>query len=181
VDWSLIETHWKDMMQVVLSIQAGKVLPSILLRKLNSNNRRNKLYRAFRELGRVTRTLFLLRYVSEADFRLTIRAETTKVESYNAFQDWITFGGQTIKSGDPVEQAKQIKYSNLIANSIMLHNVVDLMKVLAIMAKESYTITKELVAGLSPFIRDQIRRFGRYEVDMSEHPPDLELIAVPIS
>ena len=52
---------------------------------------------------------------------------------------------------------------------------------LAIMAKGGYTITKELVAGLSPFIRNQIRRFGRYEVEMSEHPPDLELMAVPIS
>lgn len=69
IDWSLIETHWQDMMQVVLSIQAGKVLPSMLLRKLGSHNRQNKLYRAFRELGRVERTLFLLRYVSEADFR----------------------------------------------------------------------------------------------------------------
>ena len=83
VDWDLIETHWQDMMQVVLSIQAGKVLPSMLLRKLNSHNRRNKLYRAFRELGRVTRTLFLLRYISEADLRHTIRAETTKIESYS--------------------------------------------------------------------------------------------------
>ena len=181
VDWSLIEMHWKDMMQVVLSIQAGKVLPSMLLRKLNSNNRRNKLYRAFRELGRVTRTVFLLRYISEADFRQTIRAETTKVESYNDFLDWITFGGQTIKSGDPVEQAKQIKYSNLIANSIMLHNVVDLTKVLAAMAKKGYVITKELVAGLSPYIRDHIRRFGRYDVDMTDHPPDLDFMTVPIS
>ncbi len=180
-DWLLIETHWKDMMQVVLSIQAGKVLPSMLLRKLNSNNRRNRLYRAFRELGRVTRTLFLLRYISEADFRQTIRAETTKVESYNDFQDWITFGGQVMKSGDPVEQAKQIKYSNLVANSIMLQNVVDLTKVLATMAKEGYTVTKELVACLSPFIRDQIRRFGRYDVDMTEYPPDLELMAVSLS
>jgi hypothetical protein len=24
IDWSLIETHWQDMMQVILSIQAGK-------------------------------------------------------------------------------------------------------------------------------------------------------------
>jgi len=181
VDWSLIEMHWKDMMQVVLSIQAGKVLPSMLLRKLNSNNRRNKLYRAFRELGRVTRTLFLLRYISEADFRLTIRAETTKVESYNDFLDWITFGGEIIKSGDPIEQAKQIKYSNLVANSIMLHNVVDLTEVLTNMAKEGYTITKERVAALSPYIRDQIRRFGRYEVDMNQHPPDLDLVTVPIN
>lgn len=32
IDWALIETHWQDMMQVVLSIQAGKILPSTLLR-----------------------------------------------------------------------------------------------------------------------------------------------------
>ena len=168
-------------MQVVLSIQAGKALPSMLLRKLNSHNRRNKLYRAFRELGCVTRTLFLLRYTSEADLRHTIRAETTKIESYNDFLDWVSFGGQIIKSGDPVEQTKLIKYTNLVANSIMLQNVVDLTNTLAQMASEGYTITKELVACLSPYIRDQIRRFGKYDVDMEEHPPRLDPKSVPIS
>ncbi len=181
VDWDLIETHWKDMMQVVLSIQAGKVLPSMLLRKLNSRNRRNKLYRAFRELGRVTRTLFLLRYISEAELRQTIRAETTKVESYNDFLDWISFGGQIIKSGDPVEQTKQIKYTNLVANSVMLHNVVDLTNVLDKMNADGYTITKELAGCLSPYIRDHIRRFGKYELDMDKQPPPLEPKSVPIS
>jgi hypothetical protein len=34
VDGALIERHWQDMMQVVLSIQAGKVLPSMLLQRL---------------------------------------------------------------------------------------------------------------------------------------------------
>ena len=34
VDWDVIERHWQDMMQVVLSIQAGRVLPSMLLQKL---------------------------------------------------------------------------------------------------------------------------------------------------
>jgi TnpA family transposase len=174
VDWSLIEMHWQDMMQVVLSIQAGKVLPSMLLRKLNSHNRKNKLYRAFRELGRVIRTLFLLRYVSEGEFRQTIRAETTKVESYNDFTDWITFGGDLIKSGDPVEQSKQIKYTNLIANSIMLQNVSDLTTILNEVADEGIGVSKELVASLSPYIRDHIRRFGRYEVNIEEFPPDLD-------
>jgi TnpA family transposase len=47
------------MIQVVLSIQAGRVMPSMLLRKLGTHNRRSLLYRAFRELGRVERTLFL--------------------------------------------------------------------------------------------------------------------------
>ncbi len=87
IDWRVIEAHWQDMMQVVLSIQAGKVLPSMLLRKLGSRNRKNRLYLAFRELGRVVRTLFLLRFISEAELRQSIRAETTKIESYNDFLD----------------------------------------------------------------------------------------------
>jgi TnpA family transposase len=37
------------------------------------------LYRAFRELGRVERTLFLLRYISNTEVRRMICAETTKM------------------------------------------------------------------------------------------------------
>ncbi len=47
INWGLIETHWQDLMQVVLSVQAGTVLPSTLLRKLSSYSRKNKLYFAF--------------------------------------------------------------------------------------------------------------------------------------
>jgi len=119
IDWRLIETHWRDMMQVVLSIQAGLVLPSMLLRKLGSLNRKSRLWQGFRELGRAERTLFLLRYISNWQIRRTIRAETTKIESFNDFLDWITFGGPIIKSDDPVEQEKQLKYATLAANSIM--------------------------------------------------------------
>jgi len=173
IDWNLIERHWQDMMQVVLSIQAGKILPSMLLRKLGSHNRKNKLYRAFRELGRVVRTLFLLRYISEAELRRTIRAETTKIESFNDFLDWISFGGPVIKSGDPVEQTKHLKYMNLVANAVMLQNVVDLTGVLNTAAAEGYPVTKALVGRLSPYIREHIRRFGQYVLDMDEMPQPL--------
>jgi TnpA family transposase len=180
IDWNLIERHWQDMMQVVLSIQAGKILPSMLLRKLGSHNRKNKLYRAFRELGRVVRTLFLLRYISEAELRQTIRAETTKIESFNDFLDWISFGGPVIKSGDPVEQTKRLKYMNLVANAVMLQNVVDLTGVLNTAAAEGYPVTKALVGRLSPYMREHIRRFGQYVLDMDEMPQPLEPAALKL-
>jgi TnpA family transposase len=180
VDWKLIETHWQDMMQVVLSIQAGKVLPSMLLRKLGSHSRQNRLYRAFRELGRVVRTLFLLRFVSEGDLRQSIRAETTKIESYNDFLDWIGFGGPVLKSGDPVEQLKQVKYMDLVANAVMLHNVADLTDVLSAMVDEGLPVTRELVSHTSPYMREHLRRFGRYSLDMEDLPPALHPRPLPI-
>lgn len=180
VDWQVIEAHWQDMMQVVLSIQAGKVLPSMLLRKLGSRSRKNRLYLAFRELGRVVRTLFLLRFISEAELRQSIRAETTKIESYNDFLDWIGFGGPVIKSGDPVEQLKQVKYMDLVANAVMLHNVVDLTDVLANMIEEGLPVTRELIARIAPTLREHLRRFGQYDIDMEDLPSPLQPRSLPI-
>ncbi len=170
IDWAIIEAHYRDMMQVILSIQAGTVLPSMLLRKLGSHNRKNKLSKAFRELGRVVRTLFLLRYLSEVEFRQTIRAETTKIESYNAFLDWVGFGGTVIKSGDPVEQNKQIKYMNLVANAIMLQNVVDMTEIIENLVAEGYPVTHKHIACLSPYAREHLRRFGWYFLEMEQLP-----------
>ncbi len=179
IDWDLIARHARDMIQVVLSIQAGRVMPSMLLRRLGTNNRRSLLYRAFRELGRVERTLFLLRFISSAEVRRTIRAETTKIEAYNDFLDWVSFGGPVIKSGDPVEQEKQLKYASLVANAVMLSNVADLTKALSDMAQAGHPVTPELVACTSPYMRKHILRFGKYALDMDSLPDPLDPQPLP--
>ena len=79
IDWDLIERHWQDLLQVVLSIKAGTVSSALLLRRLGTHSRRNRLYQAFRELGRVVRTVFLLRYLSDASLREQITASTNPV------------------------------------------------------------------------------------------------------
>ena len=179
IDWDLIATHARDMIQVVLSIQAGRVMPSMLLRKLGTYNRKSLLYRAFRELGRVERTLFLLRFISSTEVRRVIRAETTKIETYNEFLDWVCFGGPVVKSGDPVEQEKQLKYASLVANTVMLSNVADLTEVLCAMATDRHPVTADLVASISPYLREHIRRFGKFSVDMANLPKPLNPQPLP--
>ena len=179
IDWDLIATHARDMIQVVLSIQAGRVMPSMLLRKLGTHSRRSLLYRAFRELGRVERTLFLLRFFSSAEVRRGIRAETTKIEAYNDFLDWVSFGGPVLKSGDPVEQEKQLKYASLVANAVMLSNVADLTTVIGGMARDGHPVTPALVASTSPYMRRHILRFGRYALDMDDLPGPLNPQPLP--
>jgi TnpA family transposase len=51
VDWGLLETHWRDLMQVVLSIKAGKILPSTLLRKLGNESHKNRLLQGIPRAG----------------------------------------------------------------------------------------------------------------------------------
>ena len=175
VDWDLIERYWQDMMQVVLSIQAGKVLPSMLLQKLGVYSRKSHLYKVFSEVGRVERTIFLLEYMSDPAMRQHVRAETTKVESYNNFTDWLAFGGPVLRSGDPVEQEKRIKYRDLVANAVMLHNVVDMTNALHDLQREGVCVTPELVARFSPYLTEHLKRFGQYLIDMNAPPMPLDI------
>ena len=80
IDWDLIKTHYYDMLRIVMSIKTGKIKASTILRKLCSKSRKNKIYFAFRELGRVVRTMFLLNYINDPELRKTIQAATCKSE-----------------------------------------------------------------------------------------------------
>jgi TnpA family transposase len=104
-------------MQIALSIQAGKILPSMLLQKPGVESWKNKLYQAFRELGRVVRTIFLLQYIGDNTMRRDIQGATTKVETYHNFCDWISFvekllppvtgrTGKTYQIHDPGRQCR---------------------------------------------------------------------------
>jgi len=175
IDWKVLETHWQDLLQVVLSIKAGTVLPSTLLRKLGNYSRKNRLYQAFRELGRVVRTVFLLEYLSSPALRIQVTATTNKVESYHALSKWCRFGGEgVIRENDPDEQEKQIKYTDVVTNAVILQNAVDMSYALRDLVREGHAVTREAVAGLSPYFTRHIKRFGDYVVDLSAIPQPLE-------
>jgi TnpA family transposase len=180
VDWTLIETHWQDLLQVVRSIKAGKLLPSTLLRKLTNYSHKNRLYQAFRELGRVVRTVFLLDYIANADLRQQITAATNKAEAYNGLTKWLFFGGEgVIAENDPEEQEKRIKYTDLIANALILQNVDDMTRGLRVLAQDGFAVDKESVMALSPYLRRHIKRFGDYVLDLSTVPEPLQA-ALPV-
>jgi TnpA family transposase len=70
VDWNLIQTHWEDLMQMALSIKAGKLMPSTIFRKLNTYSRKNRIYQAFKALN----PSYKLPWGDEKDF-LGVRAQ----------------------------------------------------------------------------------------------------------
>jgi TnpA family transposase len=178
VDWELIETHWPDLLQVVLSIKAGTISSAQLLRRLGSYSRRNRLYQAFRELGRVVRTVFLLEYLNDAPLREHITATTNKVEAYNGFAKWLNFGGEgVIDTLDPIEQEKRLKYNHLVANAAAIQNVIDLTRAVRTLQTDGYVIQRDDLAQLSPYQTRRLKRFGDYTLSLSPPEPfDPELL-----
>jgi TnpA family transposase len=175
IDWQLIATHLPDMLRVALSIQAGRITASAILRRLGTYSRKNRLYRAFRELGRAVRTGFLLDYLNDVELRTLIREATNKSESFNGFTKWLSFGGdQTILANDRDEQRKLIKYNHLVANCLIFYNVFAISRILHERVQTGEPLAPEVVAALSPYWTHHINRFGRYHLDLTRHPPAID-------
>ena len=169
-DWALIRKHWPDLMQVAISIQAGRIASPMLLRKLSHEGRHNRLFAAARELGRVLRTVYLLRWISSKAMRQEVTSTTNKIESYHSFTKWLDFGGDVIAENDPVEQQKRVRYIDLVASAVILQNTVDIMKVLEELVTSGEPVSPADAAFLSPYMTSAIKRFGDYHLDMKRPP-----------
>jgi hypothetical protein len=139
--------------------------------KLTNYSRKNRLYQAFHALGCVIRTVFLLKLLSDVKLREIVHRTTNKMEQYNAFEDWVRFGrGGTIYERAYEAQEKQLKYTSLLANCIILDNTVELSAALNTLAQAGLVPTAEHLAALSPYQTRHIKRFGNYELDLTTVP-----------
>lgn len=180
IDWQRIETHLPDMLRVAVSIKMGRVSASTILRRLGTYSRKNKLYFAFKELGKVVRTLFLLNYIDDLELRQTIHAATNKNEQFNGFAKWCFFGSDgTITANLRHEQQKVVKYNHLVANMLVLHNVEALTRVLREMSASGIPLSEEVLKALSPYRTSHINRFGDYSLDL-KRPVDHQLYELGI-
>ena len=129
IDWQLIQRHWRDLMQVAISISEGRLSSATLMRRLRSNSRKNRIYKVFREVGRSVRTVALLRYLADPQLRARVAAATNKAESYHGFAQRLGFGNNgVLADNDPTEQEKLIKFNTLLANLVIFHNALDIIE-----------------------------------------------------
>jgi hypothetical protein len=79
------------------------------------------------------------------------------------------------------EQEKRIKYTEVIANCVMLDNTIEISAALNALAREGCIPTIDELAALSPYQTRHIKRFGNYELDLSAIPaPPTEDLAFEI-
>jgi TnpA family transposase len=177
IDWDLIETMLPEMLRVAVSIGAGRIKPSTILRRLATYSRKSKLYFAFRELGHAVRTGFLLDYLSDIELRRLIQTATNKSERFNQFIQWISFGGGALAAeGIRDEQRKFIKYNHLVANLLIFHNVVTMSNALERLVAEGYSLDADLIACSSPYLTGHLNRFGRYALNRDRVPEPLDSV-----
>ena len=123
INTRLIERNWDDLLRVAGSLKLGRVRASELVRSLLNSSRPSTLTRALRELGRISKTLFLLAYVDDENYRRRILIQLNRGEGRHQLAR-TTFHGQRgeLRQRYREGQEDQLGALGLVVNVIVLWN-----------------------------------------------------------
>ena len=157
IDWDLITKGLIPISRVVETIKKKKISSRDILSTNNIFDENGfNVMDAIREVGKVTRTIFILNYMMCPDIRQEIREGCNKAEFWNKFQDFIFWGkGRVIASNNPQHQQEIILFLMLVMNAIVFYNAY----------KYGDEIEKYSELGeLTSIFWEHINLFGTYDI-----------------
>jgi TnpA family transposase len=163
LDRELITAHWDDIGRVVAALRNKVVMPSLILKKLSAYRQQNSLAAALREIGRIRRTLFTLRWFDDPALRKLVTAELNKGEARNSLARAVAFH-RLGRFRDRGHENQQIRAAalNLVTAAIILFNCRYLGRALGAMQSRGLVVGEALVPQLSPLGWDHINLTGDY-------------------
>jgi len=99
-DLSKAEDQWDEMMRTAGSLKLGTIHASELIRSLLKSSRPSGLAQAIMEVGRVNKTLYLLNYIDDEDYRRRILTQLNRGE------------GSAVRSESAIVKVRKISWGH---------------------------------------------------------------------
>ena len=165
---------WGELRRLAASLRAGTVPASLILRRLGAYPRRNMLAAGLREVGRVARTLFTLRWIADPELRRVANAELNKGEARNTLARAVCihrlgrFRDRSLEN-----QAVRASALNLVTAAVVSWNTVYLGRAIDALRARGERLGADDLATLSPLGWEHVNITGDYVwEDQTKLDPD---------
>ena len=165
----LITQNWDDLLRVAGSLHQGTVSASELMRSLLRSKRPSTLTRAIAALGRIPKTLYMLSYIDDEQYRRRILTQLHRGESRHSVARAV-FHGQRgeLRQRYREGQEDQLGALGLVVNAIVLWNTLYMETALEQVRTGGHLVHPDDVARLSPLLHRHINFQGRYAFVLAE-------------
>ena len=164
-----IEQHWDDMMRIAGSLKLGTVQASELIRSLLKSDRPSSLAQAIIEAGRINKTLYLLNYIDNEDYRRRILTQLNRGEGRHAVARAICHGQRgEIRKRYREGQEDQLGALGLVTNAVVLWNTIYMEAAIDHLRHNNEIVNPEDESRLSPLGCKHVNMLGHYSFTLSE-------------
>ena len=91
IDWDLVRQQYDQMIKYTTALRLGTAETEAILRRFTKKNLQHPTYKAFAELGKAIKTIFLCRYLHSEALRREIHEGLNVVEQWNGATDFAFF------------------------------------------------------------------------------------------
>jgi TnpA family transposase len=91
VDMTIIEEQWENMMRVAISLKQKTAPAHVIVQQLTNRAPSDRLTKAFTNLGRIIKTEYIVRYLTDSELRRTVQRQLNKGEYRHKLPRWIFF------------------------------------------------------------------------------------------
>lgn len=153
-DIDIVEEQWASMIRVAVSLIQRTAPAHIVVQRLINSYPSDRLSKAFTHLGRILKTQYILRYLTDASLRRSVQRQLNKGEYRHKLPRWIFFANQgQFLVGDYEEIMNKASCLSLVSNAILYWNTLKIDSIIQNLRHQGEEIDDETLShsSLLPF------------------------------
>ena len=167
IDWDLVRQQYDQMIKYTTALRLGTAETEAILRRFTKQNVQHPTYKAFAELGKAIKTIFLCQYLHSEALRREIHDGLNVVEQWNGATDFVFFARRGEMASNRREDHEiSMLALHLIQNCMVYINTLMIQKLLA-QPHWQGKLTPRDYAALTPLIWEHVNPYGRFDLDMN--------------
>ncbi len=165
-DTYVVEEQWEEMIRVAFSLKQRTVPAHIVVQRLTNSFPSDRLSKAFTNLGRIIKTEYILRYLTDSELRKTVQLQLNKGEYRHRLPKRIFFADQgEFTTGDYAEIMNKASCLSLASNAILYWNTIKINDIVENLRKQGETIDNDALPHISLLPFKHVLPNGTYFID----------------
>ena len=165
-DLAIIEEQWDAMMRLATSLKDRTTPAHVIVLRLTSSYPADRLSKAITNLGRIIKTEYILRYLTDPELRRRVQRQLNKGEYRQKLPRWIFFADQgEFLTGDYVEIMNKASSLSLVCNAVLYWNTIAIGEAVDGLREQGEDLTDEDLSHISLLPYRHVLPNGTYFVD----------------
>jgi TnpA family transposase len=163
INIELILEQWDELVRLAALLKDRLTPAHVVLQRLVNANASDRLAGALSQLGRLIKTLHILRYIQEEKLRDAIQMQLNRGEFRHILAKSLFFANWgTFRSGDYEEVMNKASCLSLLSNAVLFWNTVHITRIVDQLRSAGHVVEDEDLARVSPLIHAHVIPNGSY-------------------
>lgn len=164
ISFEVIKNYWNEIVRIIYALKHGLTPARVIIQKLA--NRTDGVSKAIRALGKIIKTIYILRYIADPNLRYKVHLHLNQGESRHQLAKKLFFLNRGVfKTGDLEEIMNKASCLSFLSNAILLWNTHNIQQIVGRLRSSGHSIATEHLRKVSALMLKHIQIHGTYHFE----------------